>query len=75
MKIEPGEKGTFTIENGKRTTFSHNHPVTYEIITANGSIIEVSLPAGVELHLTPNGDITAINTNIYDGPRGPSEII
>lgn len=75
MEIGPGESGSFEIESGKRTTFTHNRPVKYEIITTEGSIIEVTLPAGVELHLTPHGDIKAINMSHYDAPSGPSEII
>jgi len=75
MKIEPGESASMKIEQGRKTIFNHNRPVEYKITTNGGSIIEVTLPAGTELHVTCHGDIKEINTSLYDNPKGPEKVI
>lgn len=75
MKIESGESASMKIEQGRKTIFNHNRPVGYKIITNDGSTIELTLPAGTELHVTCHGDIKEINTSIYDHPKGPEKVI
>lgn len=75
MEINPGEKASMTLEQGKQKTFSHNKPVLYQVVTTGGSIVEVQLPAGVELKIISAGDIDTININIYESQTGPKEII
>lgn len=75
MEIGPGEKGSMELPLGKETVLIHNRPVTYQVETTAGTIIEVSLPGGVEFKITSAGDIRAVTVNIYDSPKGPSEIV
>ncbi|MCG5044337.1 hypothetical protein LZP96_09835 [Enterobacteriaceae bacterium 155047] len=75
MEIGPGEKGKIELPLGKETVLIHNRPVTYKVITASGSVIEVELPGGIEFKVTSAGDIEAINVNIYDKPKGPTEVV
>lgn len=75
MKLGAGEKGTMSFPVGKEVVFTHNKPVTYQVITSGGSRIEVELPAGVEIKLTNLGDIENVNINFFDSPNGPTEIV
>lgn len=75
MEIGPGEKGSMELPLGKETVFIHNRPVTYQVVTSAGTLIEVALPGGVEFKITSAGDIESVNVNIYDSPKGPSEIV
>ena len=75
MKLMPGEVGSMNIELGKQTIFKRNRPLAYEIVTVNGSVIEVTLPAGIDLLLTSQGDIKEINIKVFDSPTGPQEAV
>lgn len=75
MEIKPGEAGRMDIPLGKETVFTHNKPVTYQVATSGGSLIEVELPGGVEFKVTSAGDIKSITVNIFDSPNGPIEIV
>lgn len=75
MIIEPDNSGTFELKTGKTNKFHHNKPVTYRIVTEEGSLIEVNLPAGIEISVTSAGDIKNIDIMIHDSPSGPQEIV
>lgn len=75
MDIGPGQKETMQLPAGQETVFSHNRPVTYQLVTSGGSVIEVELPSGTEIKVTSAGDIKEINVSIFDSPTGPSEIV
>lgn len=75
MKLMPGEVGSMNIECGKQAIFKRNRPLTYDIVTVNGSVIEVTLPAGIDLFLTSQGDIKEINIKVFDAPAGPQEAV
>lgn len=75
MEIGPGEKGSIELPLGEKTALKHNRPVTYQVETVGGSLIEVEVPGGVEFNITSAGDIKAVNVNIYDAQRGPSEVV
>ena len=75
MDIGPGEKGYMQLPIGEETIFSHNKPVTYQVVTSEGSIIEVELPSGVEFKVTSAGDIKSVNISIFYSPTGPVELI
>ncbi|MFZ4831544.1 hypothetical protein [Rouxiella sp. Mn2063] len=75
MNIEPGKTGTMKVENGRLIRYSQNKPVTYQFFTRDGSTIEVDLPAGVEIRVISNGDISNINISVFESPSGPTEIV
>lgn len=74
MIIEPGSSGTFELDTGVTNKFHHNKPVTYRIVTVEGSLIEVNLPTGGEMSVTSAGDIKNIDVIIHDHLSGPKEI-